>query len=425
VDGIRNERPAYGRDTVIEVNLDAIGHNVQQFLRHLPGGTRIMAVVKADAYGHGAVPVARAALEAGATYLGVAFVDEGVELRQAGIEAPILVLGYTPPQAAEYAIRHGLTLTVFSRESLEAADRAAARLNVPARVHVKVDTGMGRLGIKPHEAHDFIRLVLQCRSVELEGLFTHFATADERDKSYALYQERSFARLVEDLERQGIRIPLVHIANSAGAIELPDRVYDMVRLGISMYGYYPSAEVDRSVVDLKPALSFKTRVVHLHRPAKGTGISYGKTYSARGDEWIAVIPVGYADGFSRLLSGQGFALINGKRVPVVGRVCMDQMMLDVTRALPVNIGDEVVLYGRQGEEEITVDEVADLLGTIHYEVTCMLSHRIPRIYLKNGEPIQIVNRLRHRGVSDEYGACGVFPKENFKVCPTLKEDKNL
>ncbi|SEN38894.1 alanine racemase [Lihuaxuella thermophila] len=379
---------------MIEIDLDAVMHNVREFRKHLPVKTQIMAVVKADAYGHGAVPVAQAALEAGAVYLGVAFVDEGIQLRNAGIEAPILVLGYTPPYAARDAIRHRLTITVYSEESLQAVENEAARLGMEAKVHVKVDTGMGRIGLAPEEAAAFVRRALSLPHVQVEGIFTHFATADERDKSYTRFQEERFAGVIRELKKEGIELPLIHIANSAGAIELPDRVYDMVRIGISLYGYYPSAEVNQRAVELKPALTFKTKIVHLKQSPPGTGISYGKTYTTSGTEWIATIPVGYADGFSRRLSNQGHALVRGVKVPVVGRVTMDQVMLDVGDAMPVQVGDEVVLYGEQGRERISVEEVAGLLGTISYEVTCMLGRRIPRIYLKNGQPVTIVNHLR-------------------------------
>lgn len=392
MDGNLNSK--YGRDTVIEIDLDAVMHNVRQFRKHLPEKTQIMAVVKADAYGHGAVPVAQAALEAGAAYLGVAFADEGIQLRNAGIEAPILVLGYTPPYAAREAILNRLSITVYSEDSLQVLESEAARLGMQARVHVKVDTGMGRIGLAPEEVPAFLRKALSLKHVQVEGLFTHFATADERDKSYTHYQEERFAGVIRELREEGIDIPLIHIANSAGAIDLPDRVYDMARIGISLYGYYPSSEVNQRAIELKPILTFKTKIVHLKQSPPGTAISYGKTYATRKTEWIATIPVGYADGFSRQLSNRGHALVRGVKVPVVGRVTMDQVMLDVTEAMPVKVGDEVVLYGRQGAEMISVDEVAGLLGTINYEVTCMLGRRIPRIYLKSGQPVKIVNHLR-------------------------------
>lgn len=390
----RDQSKGYGRDTVIEIDLDAISHNVKQLIQHLPKGKQIMAVVKANAYGHGAIQVARAALEAGATYLAVAMVDEGIELRRAGIEAPILILGYTPMHAVADAIHHRISLTVFSEEILREVEVIAARLQKKATIHVKVDTGMGRLGLQPQEAVSFINKALQSPHLIVEGLFTHFATADEVDKSYTYDQEEQFAMVASGLEKLGIKLPLVHSTNSAAAIDLPDHAYDMIRLGISLYGYYPSKDVDHRQVKLKPALTFKTKIVHLKQLPAGRGISYGKTYMTRGDEWIATIPVGYADGFSRQLSNRGHALVNGIKVPVIGRVCMDQVMLDVTQAMPVKITDEVVLYGKQGNNQITVDEVANQLQTINYEITSVLSHRIPRIYYRNGQVVEVYNRLR-------------------------------
>ncbi|MBA4544135.1 MULTISPECIES: alanine racemase [Thermoactinomyces] len=383
-----------GRDTVVVVDLDAIAHNVREFRRHLGPDVKIMAVVKANAYGHGAVQVAKTALEAGAEYLAVAFEDEGIELRRAGIEAPVLVLGLTPDHAVAEALKAGLTLTVYHHESLQTIEREAARLGIRARVHVKLDTGMGRLGLFPDEAVAFVKRALELKSVEVEGIFTHYATSDQADKEYALYQERRFAEVLNRLEKEGISIPLPHIANSGGAIDLSDHAYRMARVGISLYGYYPSDQVNRTAVNLRPALTLKTRIADLKQPPAGTGVSYGKTYISDGDEWIAAVPVGYADGVNRHLSNRGFALVRGRRVPIVGRVCMDQLMLNVTNAMPVEIGDEVVLYGEQYGECITVDEVAKLLGTISYEVVSTLSHRIPRVYRKEGEVVEIVNRLR-------------------------------
>jgi alanine racemase len=384
----------HGRDTWIEVDLDAIMHNIKEFRRYLPQRTRVMAVVKADGYGHGAVPVARAALEAGASHLAVAFVDEGVELRQAGIDAPILVLGYTPPHAVGYALRNGLTLTVYRSEILEAVEQEAVRLGVTARVHVKVDTGMGRLGVLPEEVSPRLAQVEGLDHVEVEGIFTHYATADEEEDDYARFQLQRFTDVVNQVRKRH-NIPLVHIANSAGAIQLPEGAFDMVRIGISMYGFYPSAEVKRDTVNLRQALSLKCRVAHVKKPPRGTGVSYGKTYTVSGQEWIAVLPVGYADGINRHLSNAGHVLVKGKRVPIVGRICMDQLMIQVTDVMPVQVGDEVVIYGQQGGERITVDEVASFLKTISYEVVCALSHRLPRFYIKNGEIVDFINRLQY------------------------------
>jgi alanine racemase len=384
----------YGRDTVVVVDLDAIAHNVRQFRRHLAPDVKIMAVVKANAYGHGAVQIAKTALQAGAEYLAVAFEDEGIELRQAGIDAPILVLGYTPDHAVAEALKAGLTLTVYQHGSLRTIEREAANLGIKARVHVKVDTGMGRLGLFPDEAVDFVKKAWELKHVAVEGIFTHYATADQAEKDYALYQESQFASVLNRLKQEGISIQLPHIANSGGAIDLSDRAYRMVRTGISLYGFYPSEQVNRGVVDLRPALTLKTKITDLKQPPAGMGVSYGKTYIADGNEWIAAVPIGYADGVNRHLSNRGFALVRGQKVPIVGRVCMDQLMLNVTDAMPVKIGDEVVLYGEQQGKCITVDEVAKLLGTINYEVVSTISHRIPRVYQKGGKIVEIVNRLR-------------------------------
>lgn len=383
----------YYRDTVAEVDLDAIRHNVRQFRRHLPESVRLMAVVKADAYGHGAVPVARAALSAGADSLAVAFLDEALELREAGVSSPILVMGYTPPRAVGEAIKNDVTLTVYSEEVVEALGCQVAREGRSVDVHVKVDTGMGRIGLLEEDFPAFLRHFARFPRLRIGGVYTHFACADEPDKGYTHFQHRCLLRFLDQLREAGMDTPLVHCSNSAAAIALPEYRHALVRIGIGMYGYYPSEELNRRVIRLKPALTLKTRIVRLKRPPKGTGISYGKTVTVDGSRWIATIPVGYADGLSRRLSNRGSALVKGRRVPIVGRVCMDQTMLDVTEAMPVSVGDEVVLYGRQGDEVICVDEVARLLDTISYEVTCAVGWRVPRVYLEGGKPVEVINRL--------------------------------
>jgi alanine racemase len=378
---------------VAEVDLDAIRHNVRQFRRHLPESVRLMAVVKADAYGHGAVPAARAALSAGADSLAVAFLDEALELRAAGVSAPILVMGYTPPRAVGEAVRNDVTLTVYSEEVVEALGCQVAREGRSVDVHVKVDTGMGRIGLLEEDFPAFLRHFARFPRLRIGGVYTHFACADEPDKGYTHFQHRCLLRFLDQLREAGMDTPLVHCSNSAAAIALPEYRHALVRIGIGMYGYYPSEELNRRVIRLKPALTLKTRIVRLKRPPKGTGISYGKTVTVDGSRWIATIPVGYADGLSRRLSNRGSALVKGRRVPIVGRVCMDQTMLDVTEAMPVSVGDEVVLYGRQGDEVICVDEVARLLDTISYEVTCAVGWRVPRVYLEGGKPVEVINRL--------------------------------
>lgn len=383
----------YFRDTVAEIDLDAIRHNVRQFREHLAESVRLMAVVKADAYGHGAVPVARAALSAGADCLAVAFLDEALELRAAGISAPILVLGYTPPRAVEEAVKNDVTLTVCSGEVVEALGRLAARKGRSVDVHVKVDTGMGRLGLLEEDVDSFLSLFARFPHLRIGGVFTHFACADESDKGYTHFQHRRLLGFVDRLREAGTGMPFVHCSNSAAAIDLPEYAHALIRLGISMYGYYPSEEVSRHTVRLKPALTLKTKIVRLKRPPAGTGVSYGKTMTVDGSRWIATVPIGYADGLNRGLSNRGAALVRGRRVSIVGRICMDQTMLDVTEAMPVSVGDEVVLYGRQGDEVISVDEVARLLNTISYEVTCAVGRRVPRVYLEGGRQVGVVNRL--------------------------------
>ncbi|MGI6127433.1 MAG: alanine racemase, partial [Planifilum sp.] len=350
-------------------------------------------VVKADAYGHGAVPAARAALSAGADSLAVAFLDEALELRAAGVSAPILVMGYTPPRAVGEAVRNDVTLTVYSEEVVEALGCQVAREGRSVDVHVKVDTGMGRIGLLEEDFPAFLRHFARFPRLRIGGVYTHFACADEPDKGYTHFQHRRLLRFLDQLREAGMDTPLVHCSNSAAAIALPEYRHALVRIGIGMYGYYPSEELNRRVIRLKPALTLKTRIVRLKRPPKGTGISYGKTVTVDGSRWIATIPVGYADGLSRRLSNRGSALVKGRRVPIVGRVCMDQTMLDVTEAMPVSVGDEVVLYGRQGDEVICVDEVARLLDTISYEVTCAVGWRVPRVYLEGGKPVEVINRL--------------------------------
>lgn len=373
------------RPTWAEVDLGAIEHNIRAFKKYVANDVAIMAVVKANAYGHGAVPVAEAAIRAGATHLAVASVEEGIELRQKGITAPILILGVTPPAGAEAVVSYELSQAVFQRDVLIALSQAAQKLGKRASVHVKIDTGMGRIGLThPAEAVDFVRQAADLPGIWIEGIFSHLATADEEDKSYMWEQVRRWNTVMKALEQAGIHIPLRHLCNSAAAIEQPELHQDMVRIGIAMYGIYPSRAVRKDVVALRPALSFKTRIAHIKSVSKGQFISYGATYQTEKEERIATISVGYADGYSRHLSNRGFVLVGGKRCPIVGRICMDQCMVNVT-GVPAKVGDEVVLYGSQGEESISLDEVASWIGTISYEITCVLNKRVPRIYMRDGK----------------------------------------
>lgn len=387
----------YGRDTIVEINLDAVKHNVREFKKSVNDeNVAMMAAVKANGYGHGAIQVAKAAIEAGVSHIAVAFVDEGIELREAGITVPILVLGYTPEEAVEDAIEYDLMMTVYRIEDVRNIERIAERLQKKACIQIKIDTGMSRIGLQEEEVVPFLQELQKMQHVEVEGIFTHYSTADEVDKTYTLMQKDLFEKAVNTAKEMGIHLPFIHSSNSAGTMELNNEFQNMVRVGIGIYGMYPSNEVDHKTVTLQPILTLKSKVAHVKQAKQGRGVSYGNTYVATGEEWVATIPIGYADGFSRHLSSKGYALINGVRVPIIGRVCMDQLMLDVTKAMPVHVGDEVVFYGKQGNEEIAVEEVADMLGTINYEVTCMLDRRIPRVYKKNDKIVGVINPLRRK-----------------------------
>ncbi|SDN34372.1 alanine racemase [Paenibacillus sp. yr247] len=387
---------AFYRPTWVEISLDALRSNIEGFQKVLPAGMKQMAVVKADAYGHGAVEVSKEVLAAGVDYLGVAFFDEALELRNAGITAPILVLGYTPPEGVERARELDVTIAVYSHDVLK--ELQAQQNKKKLKIHIKLDTGMGRLGLHTEEdAIPFIEQALTLPNVEVEGLFTHYASADEVDKSYTMEQYRRFERIVSYFTDKGINFPYIHAGNSAAAIDLPGLTYSMVRLGISMYGLYPSEDVNQAKVELKPVLTLKTGIVHLKTLPPGSGVSYGTIYHTKGEEQIGTLPIGYADGFSRMLSGKAEVIVRGKKVPIVGRICMDQCMINVSDVPGVQSLDEVVLIGEQGGERITVEDVARQLGTVNYEMTCMISHRVARVYVRGGERVDAINPLmRHR-----------------------------
>ena len=373
---LRIVRP--GRPTWVEVDLEAIAHNVRRVVELVGPAVQVMAVLKADAYGHGAVKTARTALNNGATALGVACLGEATLLRDSGIAAPILNLGFTPAWQARDTVLVGATATVFSIEIAQALSRAAVDLNAEARVHVKVDTGMGRLGLLPPDVIDFVKGIGELPGLVVEGIFTHFAIADSADKTYTLRQLERFDRVLRGLREEGIEIPAVHAANSAAIFDMPRSRFNMVRLGIAMYGLNPSAEVT-CPRGFRPALAFKTQIAQVKALPEGSYVSYGCTFCTSRPSRIAVIPVGYADGFRRAPSNWGHVLVRGQRAPIVGRVCMDQTMIDVTDVPGARQGDEVVLIGRQGQDEITVDDVAERLGTINYEVVSEILARVPRV----------------------------------------------
>lgn len=388
---------AYYRPTRAEISLDALRRNLQSFRAALPKEMLLMASVKANAYGHGAVETAREAEACGVDYLGVAFLDEALQLRRAGIAAPILVLGYVPPEGLALARELDISVALFREDILEAAE-ALPESGCKLKAHIKIDTGMGRLGLlSGEEALAFVKRASRSPKVRVEGLFTHYARADEADKSYTAMQHERFAQFAREIRAAGVDIPIIHAANSAAGIDTPEWAGGMLRLGISMYGLYPSAEVNRSRIALEPVLSLKTQVVMVKTAPPNWGISYGTRYVTGGQERIGTLPVGYADGFSRMLTGRAEALVRGRRVPVLGTICMDQCMIALDAAAadeqPVEAGEEVVLIGSQGGETITVEDIADLLGTLNYEVTCMLASRVPRVYIRDGRTVAVTNPL--------------------------------
>lgn len=378
-----------------EINLDNIAHNVLEIRRITSKKAEIMGVVKADAYGHGVMEVAKTLLDNGVTHLAVSMLDEAIQLRKYGISVPILVLSYTDPVRAEEVIQYGITQTVFSHDLARALSEAACRLNKKVKIHIKIDTGMTRVGFMPgYSAVKNVVEISRLPGIIIEGLFSHFASADEKDKSYTYMQFERFMSIWTELSRIGVHIPIKHICNSAAVIMFPEMHMDMVRPGIILYGLYPSEEVDKSRIDLRPAMSLKANVILVKDVEKDTSISYGRIFTTLRESKIATIPIGYADGYTRLLNGKGRVLINGEIAPIVGRICMDQCMVDVTELTSdVKVGDEVVLFGKQGEREIKVEEVASQIGTVNYEVVCIVGKRIPRVYLKDEKIVRVLNYL--------------------------------
>jgi len=366
-----------------EVDLRAIAHNVRELRRVTKPEARMMTAVKANAYGHGLVEVAKAVLQNGADELGVARIEEAIQLREAGIDAPILIFGETPSSINERLIEFDLRPTVFHAEAAESLSKTASSDGAKIKVHLKVDTGMGRLGILPEKEmiNDVTRMA-KLPGIEIEGIYTHFATADFMDKTYARNQFDIFSKFLDQLDQSGVDIPIKHAANSAAVIDLPETHLDMVRPGISVYGLYPSEDVDKTRVSLQPAMELKARIIHLKKVPAGFKVSYGSTYETKTDTAIATIPVGYGDGYSRLLSSRGHMLVRGERAPIAGRVCMDLTMIDVGHISDIALGDEVVMFGRQGDAFISIDEIASTLSTINYEVVTTIASRVPRIFLR-------------------------------------------
>lgn len=380
-----------------QVDLDAVRSNMDHMKANLAPETKMIGVIKTDGYGHGAIPIARELEDLDYLYgFAVATAEEAFILRQSGINKPVLILGYTFPYSYEKMIREEIRITVFRYDTLKELSKAVSDLEKKgiyknAKVHIKIDTGMSRIGASPdEEGLAFVRKAFDTKGVEVEGIFTHFARADEADKTAVnlqLAEFKSFLALIK--EKTGREIPVKHCSNSAGIIELPGANMDMVRAGITLYGLWPSGQVKKDIVSLKPALSLYSHIVYIKEIAEGTPVSYGGTFVAEHRMRIATIPVGYGDGYARGLSNKGFVLIHGKRAPVTGRVCMDQFMVDVTKIPEAAEGDKVTLIGRNGQEQITMEELGELSGRFNYEFACDIGKRVPRVYTKGGRILAV------------------------------------
>lgn len=385
---LKEERP-----TVLEINLDNLAYNIKNLRSHIDPDTLIMAVVKANGYGHGAISASRIFLENGADRLGVSLLTEGMELRKAGIDAPILILNYTPPSQYEKVIEHDLIQNIYSYEDARELSNAAISLNKQANIHIKIDTGMARIGFYPNDkAIEAILKISKLPGINIEGIFTHFAKSDEKDKSFTDIQFKRFMNLVDSLEEKGLYIDIKHASNSAATLDIEKYNLNMIRPGLLLYGHYPSDQVMEKNLDIIPAMALKSTISHIKTISKGSGVSYNHLYIADRKTKIATLPVGYADGYSRMLTGKSCVSVNGKRVDVLGKICMDQMMIDISGIEDLKIGDEVVLFGYE-DNAPSVEEIAQWIGTVNYEIVCMMSRRVPRIYIKNHQLSHMVDYI--------------------------------
>jgi len=375
------DQPSLLYQTHARIHLQNIRSNIEGIRCAIGEQRKILIAVKANAYGHGAVEVARMAEAIGVDWLGIATVPEGIELRNAGISLPILKFSPAFPEEMQAAVDNDITLSVCERENSEKLNEIATELGRKINVHLKIDTGMGRIGVTPQDASQLSQYIeAECPNLHLQGVFTHLPVSDSADTTYTQEQITLFAATVDNIQKRiGRKIELVHCANSGGVLAHPASWFDMVRPGIMIYGFYPSSETLQSI-DLKPGLSFITRVSFIKKVSAGTTIGYGRTWSAPEDTWIATIPVGYADGFNRLFSNRGRVLIKGRSYPIVGRVCMDQSMVNLGPRTEICVGDEVILIGRSGNLEISAYEWAEKLNTITYEVICQINHRVQRLF---------------------------------------------
>ncbi|WP_294350225.1 alanine racemase [uncultured Clostridium sp.] len=381
------------RSVWAEVDLDAIKFNIEN-IKKISKDKDIVAVVKADAYGHGAVDIVPTLLENGAKKLAVAMISEAQELIRNNITAPIIILGYTPLEYGELLVNNLIEQTVYDLDYAKKLSDIAVSLGKRAKIHIAIDTGMGRIGFLPNEnSINIIEEIWKLEGIEITGIFTHFSTADEKDKEYTYEQFNKIKFVISELEKRNINIPFKHVSNSGAIIDLPETYLDGVRAGIILYGYYPSDEVKKDRLPLKKALTLKTKVSHVKELDEGMYVSYGRKFKTSRKTKIATIPIGYADGYSRLLSKKAKVIINGKLANVVGNICMDQCMVDVTDIGEVSVGDEVILLGSEGNLKFDADDMANLLGTINYEILCMIKQRIPRVYCKNGKIVKVRNYI--------------------------------
>lgn len=376
------------------ISLDAIRDNIKSGKALLAPGTKMLGVVKADAYGHGAVPVAKAIDDLVDAY-GVSMPEEGVELRKAGLTKPIVILGYTAPEVAELAIRYDIIMAVFQSEIAEKYNEIAKKLNKKAKVHIKLDTGMSRIGyLCREESLDDIEKIAKLPYVEIDGMFTHFSKADELDKTFARNQFKKYMEFATALEARGIKLPCKHVCNSAGIIDIPEGDLDMVRFGVTMYGMYPTDEVTKERMPVTPAMEVKTHISYIKTLPAGVGIGYSGTFVTERETRVATLSVGYGDGYPRGLSNAGRVLIHGKSAPILGRICMDQCMVDVSHIPEAKQGDVVTLMGRDGDDFISAEEIGATVGnSFHYEVVCDISKRVPRVYYRDGKIVEVVSFL--------------------------------
>ena len=381
-------RPAWA-----EIDLDAIAYNTRN-IKQLIGNKDLIAVVKANCYGHGVIDIIPTLLENGASRLAVAMISEALEIRENKITAPIMILGFTPLYLGEELINNDIEQTVYDLDYARELSKIALSFNKKAKIHIAIDTGMGRIGFLPNEKSiDDITEIYSLEGIDVVGIFTHFSTSDEKDKEYSHQQFTKMMSMMDELQKRVVNIPLKHVANSGAIIDLPNTYLDAVRAGIILYGYYPSDEVNKSNLALKPALTLKATITNVKTLEKDMYISYGRTFKTTNKTIVTTIPVGYADGYIRKLGENGKVIIKDQFAPIIGRICMDQFMIDVTNIPDVKIGDEVILLGEKNNLKYNADDIAEKLGTINYEVTCMLKSRLPRVYIKNKHIINVKNHI--------------------------------